>query len=338
VPSPAASVIIPVYNSERFIATAVESVLAQSFDDFELLLIDDESTDRSIAICRGYRDPRVRIISQENRGPAGARNTGIREARGRYIAFLDSDDAWMPDKLERHVDHLKSTLDLGVSYSYSAIIDAAGRLVGNYQMLGANPTPLALCVTRHPVGNGSSAVVRADVFDPGHPNCTARGVEYLFFDEDLRHSEDFELWVRIATQTRWRMDCIPAPLTLYRIHTGGLSSDIATQRGYHYLALVKIFEYAPELIESFRTASIANLYWRLARILLLKREPRKALLYCQTALRFDASTFGVGGFLLIAASVLQRLSPPRIYFLAERLTLRGIGKLQELSMRSQSRA
>ena len=243
--------------------------------------------DRSIAICREYTDPRVRIISQENRGLAGARNTGIRNARGRYIAFLDGDDAWLPDKLRRHVDHIELVPEVGVSYSHSAFIDGTGRLLGIYQMVGTSPTSLALCVTRNPLGNGSNAVIRTDVFNPDHPNCTGSKVEHFFFDEELCQAEDFELWVRIATQTRWLFDCISVPLTLYRINPEGLSSDVRAQRGYHYLALVKIFAYAPDVIKSLRTTNIAYLYWYLARVLLPNREPRKALRHCRarTAIR-----------------------------------------------------
>ena len=218
--------------------------------------------------------------------------------------------------------------EVGVSYSHSAFIDGTGRLLGIYQMVGTSPTSLALCVTRNPLGNGSNAVIRTDVFNPDHPNCTGSKVEHFFFDEELCQAEDFELWVRIATQTRWLFDCISVPLTLYRINPEGLSSDVRAQRGYHYLALVKIFAYAPDVIKSLRTTNIAYLYWYLARVLLPNREPRKALRHCRAALRFDASTFGVGGFLLIAASALQCLLPLRVYSMAERLAFRAFGKIQ----------
>ena len=97
---PHVSVIMPVYNVERFVAVAVQSVLDQRFADFELLIIDDVSPDRSIAICEAFDDKRIRIVRHEkNRGLAGARNSGIRHARGDLLAFLDSDDCWHPDKL-----------------------------------------------------------------------------------------------------------------------------------------------------------------------------------------------------------------------------------------------
>jgi glycosyltransferase involved in cell wall biosynthesis len=88
---------MPVYNVERYVAQAVQSVLAQTYGDFELLIVDDGGQDRSVAICAGFDDPRIRILPQTNRGLAGARNTGILAARGQYVAFLDPDDRWLPE-------------------------------------------------------------------------------------------------------------------------------------------------------------------------------------------------------------------------------------------------
>src|SRR4028118_491035 len=99
------SVIIPVYQVEKYIAAAVQSVLEQTYKDFELLIIDDGSTDRSLEICQQFSDPRIKIIRQQNQGVCAARNTGIRHAQTEYLAFLDGDDLWLPTKLEKHVEH-----------------------------------------------------------------------------------------------------------------------------------------------------------------------------------------------------------------------------------------
>ncbi|MGL5077637.1 MAG: glycosyltransferase family 2 protein, partial [Waterburya sp.] len=113
------SVIVPVYNVEDYIAQTINSVLNQTYPHFELLIIDDASPDRSLEICQQFRDPRIKIISQKNRGLAGARNTGIRHAQGDYLAFLDSDDLWLPEKLAQHIQHLESAPQVGVSFSRS---------------------------------------------------------------------------------------------------------------------------------------------------------------------------------------------------------------------------
>ncbi len=103
------SVIIPAYNSEKFIAEAIRSVLRQTYADLEILIIDDGSTDATGDVARGFSDPRIKYIRRENGGTAAARNTGIKNSTGVYIAFLDHDDIWMPDKIERQVGFLEET-------------------------------------------------------------------------------------------------------------------------------------------------------------------------------------------------------------------------------------
>ena len=332
------SVVLEPHSCERFTRTAVESVLTQSFADFELLIVADHTTDPHLAVCRGHPDSRVRIIAGKNGNHAVARNRGIREAQGRYVAFLDGGDAWMPEKLKRHIDHLDAHPDVGVSYSYAAFIDEKDRRLGYYRIGRAGPTPLSVCVTQNPTGNSSGVVIRSDVFKRDHPNCTDGKVEHFLFDEELEHGESYELWVRIASQTRWQLDCIPQPLTLSRIHSEGPSADIRTRRGYHYLALVKVFDYAPEVIEKYRTTNIAHLYWRLARIALVEDEPRKALELCQAAWRFSPSTLSANHLLLVASAALRKVAPPGLYSAVERLALRTLGKIQEGSMKRRQRA
>ena len=90
------SVIIPVFRVEKYINAAVKSVLEQTYKEIEILIVDDESPDQSVEICKQFKDSRIKIIRQSNRGLAGARNTGIRHAQGEYLAFLDGDDIWLP--------------------------------------------------------------------------------------------------------------------------------------------------------------------------------------------------------------------------------------------------
>jgi glycosyltransferase involved in cell wall biosynthesis len=101
-------------------------VLCQTLEEIELIIVDDGSQDDSIAICRAFNDPRIRIVTQRNRGLAAARNTGIAAARGQFIAFLDSDDRWDRTKLLLHVIHLRGNDHIDVSYSGSRLIDAHG--------------------------------------------------------------------------------------------------------------------------------------------------------------------------------------------------------------------
>ena len=225
---PTVSVVMPVYNTARYVQSAVESVLAQSFDDFELLIIDDAGSDNSIELCRQYKDPRIRVISQENRGLAGARNTGIRHAHGEMIAFLDSDDLWEPEKLERHVGHLKRAPDVGVSYAASRMIDDDGAFLRLVQRPKLRDVTARDVFLRNPVGNGSAPVIRRAVFeDIAFPNRKRSELDY--FDESFRQSEDIECWCRIALTTDWHFEGIDGALTRYRINEGGLSANVIRQ-------------------------------------------------------------------------------------------------------------
>lgn len=226
--TPRVSVVMPVYNVEAYVLEAVTSVLNQNWRDLELLIVDDGGPDDSVKICRGLNDPRIRIISQENRGLAGARNTGIRHARGEFIAFLDADDRWAPQKLARHVAHLDASPDVGVSYSGSRLIDEAGRPIGLNQTPKLDTIRAEDVFLRNPVGNGSAPVIRRAVFDD-IAFASWRVGESNWFDEDFRQSEDIECWMRIALTTDWRFAGVDGLLTEYRVNESGLSANIVRQ-------------------------------------------------------------------------------------------------------------
>jgi len=226
--NPTVSVVMPVYNTAKYVQEAVESVLAQTFADFELLIIDDAGTDQSIELCRQYDDPRIRIISQNNRGLAGARNTGIRNAKGQFIGLLDSDDLWESDKLERHVAHLRKSPNVGVSYAASRMIDDDGQLLRTVQRPKLRNVGARDVFLRNPIGNGSAPIIRKVVFnDIAVLNPDREQLDY--FDESFRQSEDIECWCRIALTTRWRFEGLAGSYTRYRINEGGLSANVVKQ-------------------------------------------------------------------------------------------------------------
>ena len=162
---PLVSVIIPVYQSAATVAESLQSVIDQTYAELEILLVDDGSTDQSMAICEQFDDARIRRIHQQNRGLAGARNTGIRHSRGAFLGFLDSDDLWLPTKVERHVAHLQSRPEVGVSFSRSGFIDEQSRPLGIYQMPKLQGITPAVVFCRNPIGNGSAVVIRREVFE-----------------------------------------------------------------------------------------------------------------------------------------------------------------------------
>ncbi len=259
------SVIIPVYNAQEYVAITIQSLLDQTYKNLEILIVDDGSPDRSIEVCRQFTDPRIQIIQQENRGLPGARNAGIRHATGDFIGFLDADDVWLSNKVEKHVDHLNYSPKVGISFSYSAFIDGDGNYTGIYQIprkiQGITPG-YALC--RNPVGNGSSAIIRRETFEAIKFQDDPHGfTEDCYFDEKLRFANadatDLECWTRIATHTPWQQEGIPEALTLYRVNSGGLSANAMKQFEAIERVIDKSCNSAPTILGPYR--SLARAYY-----------------------------------------------------------------------------
>lgn len=247
-PAPAISVVMPVYNVEKYIASAILSVLNQSFTDFELLIVDDGGTDSSIAIAEGFNDDRIRILRQENRGLPGARNTGIAHARAPLIALLDSDDIFHKDKLLMHHVHMRASPDVGVSYAGSRMIDDAGEVMAVQMRPKLTDVTPADIFCRNPVGNGSAAVLRRSAIDRAafpHPEEPTR---LCWFDESFRQSEDIEFWTRLSVCHGVKFEGIAGQLTDYRIIGGALSANIVNQFLSWEKMYRKLASAAPEIV------------------------------------------------------------------------------------------
>jgi glycosyltransferase involved in cell wall biosynthesis len=250
--SPVFSVVVPLYNTERYIAEALDSVRRQDFADFEVIIVNDQSSDNGPAIAARFAaaDTRFRVVSQENRGLAGARNTGIRESRGRYVALLDADDLWEATKLARHYAHLEANPDVGVSYAASRMIDEDGRLLRATQWPRMEDVDDEHVFCRNPVGNGSAAVLRRSALDDiAFAIDAPEGERLCWFDESFRQSEDIECWCRMAATTEWRFAGIPAALTRYRIASSGLSANTERQFETWCRFRDKLRTIAPGLVE-----------------------------------------------------------------------------------------
>ena len=246
--NPMISVVMPIYNVEAFVGEAVQSVLDQTFKDFELICVDDGGTDGSMDILAEFTDPRIRIVHQSNRGLAGARNSGIAHARGEFVALLDSDDVWHCDKLMLHSIHLRANPHVGVSYAGSRLIDARGEVlsVAMQPKIGEVTARDILC--RNPVGNGSAPVLRKSDLDKAafmHPTCMGRR---CWFDEEFRQSEDIEMWTRLAVKHNVTFAGIEGLLTDYRILAGALSANVVKQYLSWTKMLRKLREYAPVFV------------------------------------------------------------------------------------------
>ena len=242
---PLVSVIIPTYNRSGLICTAIDSVIAQTYASTEIIVVDDGSTDDTRSVLQRYGD-RIRLLSQENSGPAAARNKGIAAARGEYIAFLDSDDYWLPEKLTRQIEALEKAgpsvpcclCNCTVLYrdgSRTSTFKIAG--IGSDQPAGLWLNPGAVLSTRFVIFNQAAAIRRQALERIGG------------FDEKLRLLEDYDLSLRLALDGPWTI--IRDELVVYNDATPG---SLATEARLDELPLreyqVRVRERISALIES----------------------------------------------------------------------------------------
>ena len=216
-PPPKLSVLLPVWNGERYLAAAIASVLAQTFADFELIVVDDGSSDGSLAIARGIRDPRVRCLANEkNLGVTRSLARAIGEARGVYLARMDADDLCAPDRFARQVAHLDTHPRVALVASRVRRIDAHGREIGTFD------TPLDGDTLRRRLRLGNcivhgSVMLRADA---------VRAVGG--YDTAMERAEDYDLWLRLAE--RHEIAALPETLYLWRDHAGGVGRRHAAEQ------------------------------------------------------------------------------------------------------------
>lgn len=274
---PKASIVVPAYNVERTIAETLRGLLSQTFEDFEIIVIDDGSTDKTCAVVRGFNDKRIKLIRQLNRGLAGARNSGIHAAAGDYIGFCDSDDVWLPNKLAEHVAHLDENWQVGLSFSGSAMIDDHSNLIGISQRPKTTDIRPRDVLWRNPVGNGSAPVIRRACLNDIAFRPAGETLRDWWFDETFRQSEDIECWMRIALTTTWMIEGIDEDLTLYRVNAGGLSSSIDKQLATWERMADKMREFAPAFAAKNLPSARAFQFRYLARRAVTMGQGRLAL-------------------------------------------------------------
>jgi glycosyltransferase involved in cell wall biosynthesis len=207
---PEVSVVMPVFNGEKYLRDAIESILSQTFSDIEFIIVDDCSSDGSPAIIESYRsvDSRIRVMrNSKNEGIVFALNRAIKNVRGRYIARMDCDDISLPERIQRQYNFMEENQNIGLLGSAAYIIDGNGTFRGLVRW----PTPdneirrllIKLCPFFHP-----SVMLRKRVFD------IIGDYDYRF-----RHAEDYELWLRISR--RFGMSNLEEPLIKYRVLRAG---------------------------------------------------------------------------------------------------------------------
>lgn len=215
---PAVSVVIPAYNAAWCVRKAIESVLAQDYRDFELIVVDDGSTDDTSAVLADYGD-RIRVVRKANEGLSSARNAGIAAALGEYVAFLDADDWWLPGKLSRQVAFMQAHPELGFTSTAARVEDPQGRFVNLWacarwqgpfldHLFGANAEV---------AGSGSAVIAKRALFE-----------QVGGFDESLRSLEDIDMWLRLAAATEY--GCLDEPLVVILKRPDSMSRNLQTMR------------------------------------------------------------------------------------------------------------
>ena len=207
------SVIIPAYNSAQFIAATIQSALAQTYADFEIIVVDDGSTDATLEVLNSFGQ-QIKVFSKPNGGPASARNLAIRNASGKYVAFLDADDLWMPEKLAEQVAFLESNPEVGMTFSEALMFAEVG---GEKQIRGkigfTGETSFCHLLLGDHIPN-STVMMRRECVDE---------IGWLNESRALVAVEDYEYWLRLAKA--FPIKAIAKPLAYYRVHANNLMGD-----------------------------------------------------------------------------------------------------------------
>lgn len=244
---PLISVIIPVYNGTKTIRATIASVLEQSLAEFELLILNDGSTDNTLEIVSSIADPRIQVFSYPNAGSNPTRNRGISLAQGEYLSFIDADDIWTSDKLEAQLHALQTHPQAGVAYSWTDCVDEQG----NFLRQGAHATVtgnvLANFLLTDCIGSGSNVLVRKQAL-------IAAGE----FDETLPNAQDWDMWLRLAA--RYPFVCVPKVQIFYRVSANSLSTNVQRMEAASLRVIERSFAQAPAHLQYLKPHSLGNRY------------------------------------------------------------------------------
>jgi glycosyltransferase involved in cell wall biosynthesis len=208
---PAISVVLPVYNGARTIARTVASVLAQTYPDFELIIVNDGSADNTLEIISKIDDRRVKIETRKHAGVSASRNYGAACSRGRYLAFIDSDDIWLPEKLEVQIDALEKNLLAAAAYGWTDYIDEKDRLIFPGAHISFSGNIYDRLLVSDFLESGSNIMIRKEIYN-----------EIGGFDDSRRFCEDWEWALKLAQKHTFV--AIPRVLVLFRLSGSSATS------------------------------------------------------------------------------------------------------------------
>ena len=267
------SVVIPTYQCGRFVSQSIDSVLGQTFKNFEIIIVDDGSTDHTQEILNNYSNMNnIKIIRQSNQGPSAARNLGIRMSTGEYIAFLDADDIWLPNKLEKQIEYLEKHPKVDLIYCDSYLFNEKSTMQKTFfdisQPFSGKVLNKLFLSDFIPL---LTVVVRRSIFN-----------SVGFFDETINGPEDYDLWLRISrTKT---IDFIHEPLAKYRV-TSGLTSEQKIKRLKNEINVKeKALRNSPELSNLpiiLLNQGYYNLFIRIAKLSLQNNQNKESAEYLE---------------------------------------------------------
>ena len=242
---PTISVIIPAYNAESTILETITSVRQQTFSDFEIIVVNDGSTDRTIELLQNVEDNRLKIFSYENGGLSVARNRGIRDANGEYIAFLDADDLWTPNKLELQLKALEQHSEAGVAYSWTYFMNEQRTSSLPGVSIFFEGDVLANLLVNNFIASGSNPLIRRQAIKSVGD-----------FDSACAGCADWDYWMRLSA--KWHFVVVPKHQIFYRQSSGSMSSTKVKHMEDDGLQVIeKIFQTVPAELKPLKNQSLA---------------------------------------------------------------------------------
>ncbi len=282
---PLVSVIIPAYNAEAFIEKTLKSVLSQTYQNLEVLVVDDGSYDRTPEIIKSIaqQDKRVVLLQHKNAGVAAARNLGIEKSQGEFIAPIDADDIWYPENIEKQVQcFLASDPSVGLVYSWSVDIDQDDVPTGIFRAAKIEGEVYVTLVGHNFIGNASSSMIRRDCFQQvGGYNCQ-------FKEQDAQGCEDWDLYLRIADSYQFRV--VPEFMVGYRKMTNSMSRDYTKMAKSHTLVMQAVRQKHPEIWAAIYGFSSSSLYIYFAHQSHSLKEYKITLYWLNKAVKSDFIT------------------------------------------------
>ena len=265
---PKISIIIPIYNGSHTIIETLESVFRQSYSDFEVIVIDDGSTDDLMGTLALVPDPRMQVFHYINGGLAVARNRGISLAQGEYLIFLDADDLWTSDKLESHIDALenaqKTNSNVGVVYSWNYFLDHVTHECFVNEPSYHEGNVLEALVTHNFIINGSNPMIsRAAIESTGR------------FREDLLCAADWDYWIKLAQN--WEFILIPKRQVFYRQIQTSMSSRVDKMEWEQVEVIESTFKALPAKLQPLKKVALSNIYFYSAQLYSRRHHSRESI-------------------------------------------------------------